>query len=161
MVKWVRGCGEIKASRQIHSRRGRENSSPPRSVAAPAEIGHCALRTSCIRQLELRRSWQPNRNFVFSLRPSRRDASLTIFGVVYGPTRPLPYGDYWGPSGNWRFCRERSAIGSKLHTFSRGRSARGLALGWVWGRVVAYAACAGAWGSPESSGSKTWGDHGQ
>ena len=38
MVKWVRGCGEIKASRQIHSRRGRENSSPPRSVAAPAEM---------------------------------------------------------------------------------------------------------------------------
>jgi hypothetical protein len=35
--------------------------------------GHCALRTSCIRELELRRSWQPNRNFVFSLRPSRRD----------------------------------------------------------------------------------------
>ena len=26
--------------------------------------------------------------------------------------------------------------------------------------MVAYAACAAAWGSPESSGSKTWGDHG-
>ena len=35
---------------------------------------HCALRTRCIRQLELRRSWQPRRNFVFNLRPSRRSA---------------------------------------------------------------------------------------
>ena len=26
--------------------------------------------------------------------------------------------------------------------------------------MVAYAACAGAWGSPESSGSKTWGNWG-
>jgi len=34
---------------------------------------HCALRTRCIRQLELRRSWQPRRNFLFNLRPSRRD----------------------------------------------------------------------------------------
>ena len=29
-----------------------------------------ALRTRCIRQLELRGSWQPRRNFVLSLRPS-------------------------------------------------------------------------------------------
>ena len=41
------------------------------------------------------------------------------------------------------------------------RSARGLPLGQVWGRVVAWAACAGSRCSPESSESKTLANHGQ
>ena len=54
-------------------------------------------------------------------------------------------------------ARERGAIGAKLFTFCGCRSARGLPPGWVWGRVVAYAACARAWGFPASSGSKSFG----
>ena len=44
-----------------------------------------------------------------------------------------------------------------MHTYFGGRSALGRPLGPAWGRVVAYAACARTWSSPESSGSKTLG----
>ncbi len=50
-------------------------------------LGHCALRTRCIRQLELRRSWQPKRNFVFNLRPSRRDAGHALSKYSGKPKR--------------------------------------------------------------------------
>ena len=49
--------------------------------------GHCALRTSCVRELELRRSWQPNRNFVFNLRPSRRDEGHVLSKYSGKPKR--------------------------------------------------------------------------
>ena len=57
------------------------------SDSRDSQQGHCALRTSCIRQLELRRSWQPNRNFVFSLRPSRRDAGHVLSKYSGKPKR--------------------------------------------------------------------------
>ena len=50
-------------------------------------LGHCALRTRCIRQLELRRSWQPKRNFVFNLRPSRRDEGHVLSKYSGRPNR--------------------------------------------------------------------------
>ena len=57
------------------------------SDSRDSQQGHCALRTSCIRQLELRRSWQPNRNFVFNLRPSRRDAGHALSKYSGKPKR--------------------------------------------------------------------------
>ena len=48
---------------------------------------HCALRTRCIRQLELRRSWQPRRNFLFNLRPSRRDEGHVLSKYSGRPNR--------------------------------------------------------------------------
>ena len=42
---------------------------------------------SCVRELELRRSWQPNRNFVFNLRPSRRDEGHVLSKYSGKPKR--------------------------------------------------------------------------
>ena len=55
------------------------------SDSRDSQQGHCALRTSCVRLLELRRSWQPNRNFVFNLRPSRRDAGHALIKFRHLP----------------------------------------------------------------------------
>ena len=57
------------------------------SDSRDSQQGHCALRTSCVRLLELRRSWQPNRNFVFNLRPSRRDAGHALSKYSGKPKR--------------------------------------------------------------------------
>ena len=78
------------------------------SDSRDSQQGHCALRTSCIRQLELRRSWQPNRNFVFNLRPSRRDeghvlskysgkprdAAANLLNSISALKLPIPYATY-------------------------------------------------------------------
>ena len=68
------------------------------SDSRDSQQGHCALRTSCVRLLELRRSWQPNRNFVFNLRPSRRDEGQFLMARAWAApghmTRYLP----------WRTC---------------------------------------------------------
>ena len=53
------------------------------SDSRDSQQGHCALLTSCIRHHELRRSWQPSRNFVFNLRPSRRDEGH-VLSKYYG-----------------------------------------------------------------------------
>ena len=57
------------------------------SDSRDSQQGHCALRTSCVRLLELRRSWQPNRNFVFNLRPSRRDEGHVLSKYPGRPNR--------------------------------------------------------------------------
>ena len=57
------------------------------SDSRDSQQGHCALRTSCVRLLELRRSWQPNRNFVFNLRPSRRDEGHVLSKYSGKPKR--------------------------------------------------------------------------
>jgi hypothetical protein len=57
------------------------------SDSRDSQQGHCALRTSCVRLLELRRSWQPKRNFVFNLRPSRRDAGHALSKYSGKPKR--------------------------------------------------------------------------
>ena len=57
------------------------------SDSRDSQQGHCALRTQCIQQLELRRSWQPKRNFVFNLRPSRRDKGHVLSKYSGKPNR--------------------------------------------------------------------------
>ena len=57
------------------------------SDSRDSQQGHCALLTSCIRHHELRRSWQPSRNFVFNLRPSRRDEGHVLSKYPGRPNR--------------------------------------------------------------------------
>ena len=93
------------------------------SDSRDSQQGHCALRTSCVRLLELRRSWQPIRNFVFNLRPSRRDAGHALSKYSGKPKRTLGAAAYEG-RGSKQSKKKDTILGQGTATTARAKRRR-------------------------------------